>query len=250
MEKIHILGVGITQISKKEILESVKNRLNTKFFGKPVIIFTPNPEILVLAYKDNKFRDLLNTADFTIPDGFGLLLASGFRIRKRITGTDFMMDLCKMAGRNGFTIGLLGGKDGTAKKTAEVLKKNCPGLNIVFAVEDLNRLDSLGGLKRKSVDFLFVAMGAPKQERLLYTLKQQAMVKRQLYYKVGMGVGGAFDMICGKTKRAPLFMRNVGLEWLWRLILEPLRIRRIATAILVFPALLAWSKIRKLETNI
>lgn len=141
-----------------------------------------------------------------------------------------MTDLCHFCGEKGFVIGLIGGGKGVAEVTAECLKKSYPGLKISFVISDLT-VDDQGHIIEQELghskffnlprcDILFVALGQGKQERWI------DHYKNQIEAKVFMGVGGAFDYISGVVPRAPLWMRSLGFEWLYRLILQPWRVGR------------------------
>ncbi len=247
--KITILGVGISQITLENALKTIEKRLNNDHTTKVYFIATPNPEMLVLASQDRQFRHVLNSADLAIPDGIGLVWATkllGIKelrnpgIMERVAGVDLMLELCRMAAVKDYSIGLLGAGEGVAEKTAEVLKRKFPGLKIAFSISDLSNLRNQGDLEIRSCDLLFVAFGAPKQEEFINKL-QISNIKYQI--KVAMGVGGAFDLISGKLKRAPKVWQSLGLEWLWRLIQEPMRLGRIINATIVFPYLVLKERI-------
>ncbi len=276
---ITVLGVKISCLSRKNALNAVSDWLLADS-RRSYFIVTPNPEMLVLAQSDALFKHILNSADLAIPDGAGLVIASKLQnltnnlqlitnnkniyvsshkssvISSRVSGIDLMLDLCQMAAKNDHTVGLLGAQPGVAQKTAEVLKKKYPGLKIKFAVSeisDLKKIDPSASLRVNSsrslrVDLLFVAYGAPKQEKLIAKLisnHQLTMTNHQSPInndqnpkaKIYMSVGGAFDLISGRVKRAPLFIQKIGLEWLFRLCQESWRIKRIWTAVAVFPCL-------------
>lgn len=257
MIKKNILGVGITDATKKEILEyTVKNIEN---FRKKLFFVTPNPEFLVLANKNSDFKNILNRADLASVDGVGILMAAqllGKPLKGRFTGVDFVKSVCKEVAEKPITVGFLGSRQNVAEKTAECLKTEFPGLKVVFAASEWdfarqprasdgarlqnfenqssessslskirpqsgskpNFSSSESGLSR--IDILFVAFGAPKQEFWI------AEHLKDLPVKIAIGVGGAFDYISGTVPRAPRFLRNIGLEWLFRLIVQPWRIRR------------------------
>ena len=234
--KINILGTLISNISKKKLLLKVSSFLNS---GEQHFFVTPNPEIVLEARRDKELQNILNKADIAIPDGFGLLLASrylGRSIKKRIAGVDLMLDICKVAEREEKRIFLLGGKEGIAQKTSDVLKNNFPNLKVVGAKSggeiDENNLvyaDLLEKINNVKPDIIFVALGGGKQEKWI-----NANLKNIPSVKLAMGIGGAFDFISGKTKRAPGIMRSLGLEWLFRLFTEPWRIKRIFNATIKF----------------
>ncbi len=233
-KKVDILGVKINPVTMDQALEIVHGWLKEK--GKHYIV-TPNPEFVMLAQKDSEFRKIINEADLAIPDGAGLKLSG--KIKQTVTGTDLMEEICKKAGDWGITVGFLGGKDGVAEKAKDCLQKRYPGLKIIFAgagpeVDDLGNVLSIkyyGKDKVKKplihntypiipVNVLFVAFGQGKQEKWI------AKNLDKLPVKVAIGIGGAFDYFAGEVKRAPKFMRNLGLEWLFRLIMQPWRVKR------------------------
>jgi N-acetylglucosaminyldiphosphoundecaprenol N-acetyl-beta-D-mannosaminyltransferase len=244
MDKKEVLGVGINDVSLDQAVEVVEGWLTEKP-AKKYYIVTPNPEFLMAADKDAEFKKILNKADLAIPDGAGLKL-SGL-IKNTTTGTDLMEKLCEMGTKKGWKIGLLGGRRGAADECSKSLEKKYPGLKIVFAEEggevdsegnevgsgkiDLDVLNSrileinssrsrISHLQSQTIDLLFVAFGQVKQEKWIANNLDKIPVK------VTMGVGGAFDYFGGLVPRAPLWMRNLGLEWLFRLILQPWRIKR------------------------
>lgn len=227
IEKKNILGVGITNATKKEILEYVIKSLEN--FKKKLFLVTPNPEFLVLANKNLEFKNILNRAELASADGVGVLLASkilGKQLKERFAGVDLVESLCKEIVRKPITVGFLGGRSGVAEKTVECLQKKYPGLKVVFASEEWSN-DNSGRLSHvaeapsiNNIDILFVAFGAPKQEFWINDNLGKIPVK------IAIGVGGAFDYISGRVKRAPVWVQKIGLEWLYRLISEPWRIKR------------------------
>ncbi len=238
LHKKKILGVGITADSKNKILEYV---LQIVWGGdQKLFIATPNPEILVYAQKHLAYKDKLNSADIALPDGVGLMFASRLMrkgIHERIPGVDFIEELCKAARKKPLSIGLLGGRGGVAELAAECLKQKYPWIKVVFVGEEWLgdsgfKIKDLRFKKREilnpksyflnppQIDILFVAYGFPKQEEWIYENLEKLPVK------AAMGVGGAFDYLSGKVHRAPGVFRAMGLEWLFRLMTQPWRIKR------------------------
>lgn len=233
-EKIDILGVDISNITFSEGLELVKQWV-VKEQEKHFIV-TPNPEIVMRAQRDGRFKEILNKADLAICDGVGLYLAGKIfktPFKSRISGIDFMLGLCSMAEKAGFSIGLLGAGKGIAEESAKQLKKEFPNLKIFFIGEEWPE----GIAPDRGIDILFVAFGAPKQEEWMSNNLGKIPVK------ISMGVGGSFDYIAGKIRRAPRLMRIIGGEWLFRLFKEPWRIGR-QKAIWQFFLLILKNKIR------
>lgn len=209
--KVDILGVKVDNVTYEGALERIEQFLKD---GRKHYIVTPNPEIVVLAQKNHELQEILNSADLAIPDGIGLIWAAkilGEHLKERVTGVDLMLKLCELAVKKRWKIGILGGRGDTIFRTAKVLSCKFPKLNL--RVFQNNKID-------ERLNVLFVAFGAPKQEKWIFSNLPKIPVR------VAMGVGGAFEMITGIQKRAPKFIQNLGFEWLWRLILQPWRIKR------------------------
>ena len=237
--KINILGVQVDNLTRAQALEEVE-----RFLASPSrhYIATPNPEFAVAAQSDEEFKEILNRADLAVPDGAGLFFAAPlFSLKERISGVDFMEKICRLAEQSGRRVFLLGGKNGAAETAILNLRKRYPALIAAFHEDHENCGEAI--LKFKP-EVLFVALGAPKQEKWIYR-----NAGRFPSVKVAMGVGGAFDFLSGKIKRAPRLMRKLGLEWLWRLMMEPKRAKRIFNAVIVFPWLVIQSRIKKQVTR-
>ena len=235
--KKDVLGVKIDDLTMEEALETVHSWLGEK--GKHSI-FTPNPEIIVAAQKDIGYKNILNKPDLSIPDGVGLKLSG--KIKNTFAGVDFMEELVKRSQDWAVKVGFLGGAPGVAEKAAKCLSQKYPGVKIIYA-ESGGEVDERGnsieykvlsieGTKQKKAsshytlynipytDLLFIAFGPPKQEKWI------ARNLKNLDIKVAMSVGGSLDYISGKVPRVPVILRNLGLEWLFRLIIQPWRIKR------------------------
>ncbi|OGH07750.1 MAG: hypothetical protein A2171_02545 [Candidatus Levybacteria bacterium RBG_13_35_9] len=215
-EKNFLLDVGFTNAFKQEILEFIYTGLQKP--SKKYYIVTPNPELLVIANKNKEYKSILNNAKIALPDGIGVMWGARFvgrPLKQRITGVDFMESLCKYVSKQPITVSFLGGGPSVAEKAAECLRKKYPGLKISWVSQE-----HTSSLTSKETDILFVALGSPKQEIWISENLQK------LNAKVIMGVGGSFDFISGKVTRAPKFLQNLGLEWLFRLVMEPWRIKR------------------------
>ena len=236
-----VLGIKIDDIPIDQVVEVVEKWLSKpgkhyvlpKAKGKALrskhYIVTPNPEIIVMAQKDTELKTILNKADLAIPDGFGLKLSGDIECIS--PGIDVMEELIKLSSEKGFTTAFLGGRNGVAEKCAERLKEKYPNLRVRYALEgpvipakagiytdkDLWIPDQV---RDDKVDILFVAFGPPKQEKWI------AKNLEKLDIKIALGVGGAFDVLSGIIPRAPEWMRDLGLEWLFRLVIEPWRIKR------------------------
>lgn len=208
-----ILGVKISNLSYNNTLELIKKWLANR--GRMRFVVTPNPEFLVKAQNDLEFKNILNQADLAIPDGSKLIWASKNIIKERVSGTDLMVSLCGVCEKMGLTVGLMGGAEKVADKTAECLLKKYPTLEIK------TRREPEGSFEK--IDVLFVALGMGKQEKWIFNNREML---KESGVKLAMGVGGAFDYISGRVPRAPKFVRDAGFEWLFRLIRQPWRIKR------------------------
>ncbi len=206
--------------------------------------------MLVDAQRDVAFKEVLNSGSLNICDGRGVELLSRGRL-KRLPGVDFMLDICEIAAQTNARVYLLGsGSSETLHAAKQALQKRFPSLLIVgvhpgprislkkedrIAKLDINEHennDILGGIVMAAPDILFVAFGHIKQEKWI-----DRYAHALPSVKIAMGVGGAFDYISLRISRAPKWMRIIGLEWLYRLVKEPQRIRRILKAVIIFPFL-------------
>lgn len=235
-----ILGIRIDNLD----LEAVKTKVGLWMSGtEQKKIFTPNPEMLVLANKLPYFKNVLNQGDLNLCDGFGITLVSGGKI-KRISGSDFIWDLCKLAEKGGKGVFLLGsGDEDVLEKTKDALNNKFvqlrivgmdigPKIQIVGGDIEINTEENenvLNKINKSGAEVLIVAFGQVKQELWI-----REFLPNLLNVKVAIGVGGALDYIAGKVKRAPKFLRVVGLEWLWRLFREPWRVKRVFNATVRF----------------
>ncbi len=241
---IEILGIRIDTFKKEEILSKISLFLSDL---KQHTIFTPNPEMLVDAVKDKYFKEVLNSGSLNICDGKGIQFVSKEKI-ERIPGVDLMLEICHIAEKENKSVYFLGSNDANVlKNLTKNIKNLLPSLRIVgsnpgskitmkqnnnltiLQVDESENDDILNEIIMKSPDILFVAFGHNKQEKWIYeNLKQLPSVK------IAMGVGGAFDFLADKKKRAPYWMQRIGLEWLYRLFQEPSRIVRIWRATVSF----------------
>jgi N-acetylglucosaminyldiphosphoundecaprenol N-acetyl-beta-D-mannosaminyltransferase len=204
--------------------------VRTGAFGEePQYVVTPNVQHIVLLATDQYLRRIYSEAAFVLPDGVSILLAArllGQRIPQRIAGVDMFEALCRQAASEALRVFLLGGRPGSAEKAAARLQAQYPGLIVCgtccpplgFENDPSQQDDIEARIKAAHPHFLFVALGAPKQEYWIY---EHA---RKLGVPISMGVGGSFEMVAGVVPRAPLWLQDIGLEWLYRLAREPRRL--------------------------
>ncbi|WP_156645405.1 WecB/TagA/CpsF family glycosyltransferase [Lentibacillus sp. JNUCC-1] len=234
-----ILGVNVSNHTYETLVAQVYDRAEQ---NKQSFIVAVNPEKIVKAEKDAGLRELINSADFQIPDGVGVLIASkiqGGSIKERITGVDLMIEIVKEAQARQKSIFLYGAKPGIAEKAKASLQEEYPYLQVAGVMDGYNHSDEavIKAVNESHSDILFVAMGSPRQEEWIN------QNKNKICARVFQGVGGSFDVLAGVTKRAPAFFRNVGLEWLYRLLSEPKRWKRqMALPSFIYKALIMKNK--------
>ncbi|OGJ62717.1 hypothetical protein A3A67_02255 [Candidatus Peribacteria bacterium RIFCSPLOWO2_01_FULL_51_18] len=240
-KKVLILGIPIDALTGAEAVDEVFRLIDS---GSQHHIMTPNPEMLVEARRNTAFRTVLNETSMNVPDGTGLKWAAGFYgkpIPERVTGVDLLTGICSK--ENIPPVFLLGAMPAVAGSAAEKLKQLNPGLKVAGtysgspAAGDEN--DLINRINLSGARVLFVAFGAPAQDLWI-----SRNLKKMPSVVLAMGVGGSFDFLAGTRRRAPACMRSAGLEWLWRLINEPRRFKRIFTAVVVFPLLVLRARAR------
>ncbi|NLY70265.1 MAG: WecB/TagA/CpsF family glycosyltransferase [Clostridiales bacterium] len=224
-KQIEILGVPVDLVNMQQARQSFEELMSKEGCS---LIVTPNSEIIYNANKDIELKSILRSADLVIPDGIGLIYASkilGHPLQERVTGIDFLNNTLDWLNENKGSVFLLGGKPGIASLAAEKIKQAFPNLIVVgthhgyFSSEDEKEIVEM--INSSNADFLCVAMGAPKQEKFI------ARHKQNLKVKAAIGVGGSLDVWAGAVKRAPEFYQKHGLEWLYRLIKQPSRYKRM-----------------------
>jgi N-acetylglucosaminyldiphosphoundecaprenol N-acetyl-beta-D-mannosaminyltransferase len=233
---VDILGVRVDDVTYGEALARCAALVAS---GRPRYVVTPNPEFVILARRDPEFRAILNAADLAIPDGGGLLLAArllGRPLREQVRGTDLCYGLVERAAVEGWRVFLLGAAPGVAEAAARALSRRTPGLVLAgtFAGDGGPAGDAATRAAVRAAgrcDVLFVAYGAPRQERWI------ARNLPRLDVGVAIGVGGVLDFMSGRVRRAPRLVRQAGLDWLFRLAIQPRRARRQLTTIPPFVVL-------------
>ena len=226
--RVNILGVPVDMVDKEQA-----SAVFAEIFSQPgcSMIVTPNSEIVQNASKDEELRSLIASADLIIPDGIGLVYASkvmGCPLSERVTGIDFLESIIARLAQTGESIFFFGSKPGVADEAADRMKKKYPGLRVAgtqngyFQPEEEALI--VKQINESGADFLCVALGAPKQERVIAQHRDEFTSVRG-----AIGVGGSLDVWAGNLKRAPEFYRNHGLEWLYRFIQQPTRFKRMLT---------------------
>lgn len=224
-DKVNILGVKVDMVNVDSAVDRICGFLNTESLNK---VYTPNSEIIMAAYKDEKFRSVLNDAQLLTADGIGVVYASKILkkpIAERAAGYDIACGLLERIKGTSYSVYLLGGKPGVAQTAKEKLTEKYPGLNIAglrdgyFKAEEEEAV--IDEINRSGADIVFVCLGAPKQELFIDKYKDK------LKARVAMGIGGSLDVFAGTAMRAPEFYCNHGLEWFYRLMKQPSRAGRM-----------------------
>ncbi|MCA9891474.1 MAG: WecB/TagA/CpsF family glycosyltransferase [Anaerolineae bacterium] len=225
-DRIQILGLPVDRITYRKWMNQIDRWVRDD--SRHHQVCTVNPEFMVMAQRDFNFATILRRADLCLADGVGLLWAAK-RLEKplpeRVTGSDGTVMIAEEAAKKGWKLFLLGAAPGIADQAAAVMRENLPDIHVVGtysgspAAEEED--DIVAMVNASGADILLVAYGAPRQDKWI------ARNIHRLDVKMAMGVGGALDFIAGIVPRAPQQMRDLGLEWLYRLYKQPWRIRRM-----------------------
>ncbi|MCP4277719.1 MAG: WecB/TagA/CpsF family glycosyltransferase [Gammaproteobacteria bacterium] len=223
-ERIELLGVPVDCVDMGQSLEAV-DALIQGDCAKTVIAV--NPEKIIKARTDTKLLRLLQQSGLLIPDGIGAVIAVKILHGKsisRVPGSELMPEICRRSISKGYKLFLLGAAPEVNEKAVEVLKEKYQGINIVGSQHGYYSDDEIPALidqiNDSEADVLFVALGSPRQELWM----EEYLPK--LNVKVCQGVGGTFDVIAGKVKRAPALFLKMHMEWLYRLLAQPKRLLR------------------------
>lgn len=218
MEKVNVLGVNVVTENYHKIIMEVNRMIKT---NKKFVIYSVNPKKVMLARQNKNLQKALIQCECPIPDGFQITRLSS-KIKNRITGIDLMDKICKSQSKKKGTIFLYGSTEENILLAEASLKKKYPEIQIVGTMDGFteNKI-VVDKINESQADILFVGLGSPKQEIWI------EKYKNQICPKVIMGVGGSFDVVAGKVKRAPLFMQKHGLEWLYRFLKQPRRMKEI-----------------------
>lgn len=225
MDKVNILGVNVDKVTHDEAVDKVMSMLGEN--GNHAV-FTPNSEIILTAYHDPEFCALLNSAELLTADGIGVVYASRILknpVPERVAGYDVACGVIDKIAETGHRLYMFGGKPGVAEKAKENLTEKYPFLNIAgmhngyFGPEEVDGI--IEDINNSGADLLFVCLGAPTQEKWICANRDR------LNCRVMMGIGGSLDVFAGTVERAPEFWCKHGMEWLYRLIKEPWRFKRM-----------------------
>jgi N-acetylglucosaminyldiphosphoundecaprenol N-acetyl-beta-D-mannosaminyltransferase len=226
MTRPRILGVPVDPITFEDMLRHIEEWIHTG--DRLHQICTINPEFIIIAQTHPEFYAVLQGSDLNVIDGWGTVWAlrwRGITVPQRVTGSDGVPLIAERAAQKGWRLFLLGGFNGVAERSAQILRSRYPGLQIAGTYEGSPHPDEAEEIIRRiniaQVDILLVAYGAPNQD--IWIRQHRA----RLQVKAAMGVGGVFDFITENIPRAPVWMRHWGIEWVYRLYLQPSRWRRM-----------------------
>jgi len=225
MDEIRVLGVRVDCVDMAGALERIAQLVDA---GGHHLVATVNPEFVMRARVDHEFARVLESADLCLADGSGVVWAArrqGCPIREPVTGVDLIPQLAALCARRHFRLFLLGAAPGVAADFASRLRTDHPDLDVkahAGSPDPSSDAESLALIHAHKPHVLLVAYGHPNQELWIDRLSDSLGVA------VAIGVGGAYDYLTGRVPRAPAWMRRAGLEWLFRLVRQPWRIRRMA----------------------
>lgn len=223
-EFVQIIGIPFINKTKRTLLED--NLYQHLLKEEKTFVVTANPEIVMYAQKDKQYKETICKANYVVPDGIGIVIASkrqGTPLCERIAGYDLMIDLLKKADEQLLSCYLLGATNEVNKRAVQQIREKFPNVKVVGHHHGYFHNDDkiVEQIKKTAPDLIFVALGFPKQEFWIHNHFHQ--FEKGIF----IGVGGSFDVLAGKVKRAPNFWIKLNLEWLYRLIKQPSRIFRM-----------------------
>ena len=230
-----LFGIPFSDVTFAEAVAWVRQRVAAR---RPAYIATANMDFVMQAWRDPEMQRILLEADLCVADGIPIVWMSrlfGPRLRQRVTGSDLVPMLAEMARDCDYSLFHLGGAPGVAEKSAQALQQRYPGLRVtgcyappMAELLHMNHAEILARLAAAEPDILYIAFGAPKQEKFA------AMHVGQWRVPVAMGVGGSLDFLAGTQQRAPRLVQKLALEWLWRMLTNPRRLMKRYLGNLVF----------------
>ena len=221
--RIKIANVAIDNVDMEEAIGCIENFIHEK---RPRYVVTPNVDHIVKLQNDQEFLTIYKDASLVLPDGQPLIWAANFLgtpLKEKVSGSDLFPRLCEHAANKGYRLFFLGGRPGAGERCSEVLAQKHKEIKIVgtysppfgFESKDEENEKILRIVGDARPDILFVGLGAPKQEKWIYNHKDDLRIP------VSIGIGVTFEFMAGMVRRAPKWMQSSGLEWFWRLIMEP-----------------------------
>ncbi|WML24865.1 WecB/TagA/CpsF family glycosyltransferase [Neobacillus sp. OS1-33] len=221
---VPVLNINFVNKRFDQVVEILFSNIKS---NRKSFIVTANPEIVMYAHEHAEYKEIIQSADMVVPDGYGIILASKILnnpIIERVAGYDLMVRLLELGNENQLKIYLLGGREETNQKAVANINSHYPNIQIVgshhgFFDWEKNKITS--DIKVACPDIIFVALGFPKQEQ--WIARNLDQFSKGLF----IGVGGSIDVLAGEVQRAPRIWQKLNLEWFYRLISQPTRWRRM-----------------------
>lgn len=223
-KSVKIFGIDIDNLTLEEVMVILERQLDKE---ELFTIATPNTEIAMEGKNNKDYVELINSFDLVVPDGIGLIYASKMRklpLKERVTGFDISIELLKLGQKRDIKLYILAGKPGISEMAAENVEKEYPGISVVgnrngyFNIEEEDSI--IEEINKTDPDIIFVGLGFPKQEDFINRNRER------ISGKIIIGNGGVTDILAGVNKRAPDIFIKLNLEWFYRLLQEPSRIKR------------------------
>nr|WP_263313779.1 WecB/TagA/CpsF family glycosyltransferase [Mammaliicoccus sp. Marseille-Q6498] len=223
-QTINVLGLPFANLTAIEMVDRVKHFVNQDTVDNMFIV-TANPEIAHYAYNNNHYQRRIRQADYIVPDGIGIVKAAKYLntpLKERVPGIELMEEMLNIANASSKKVFLLGSSKEGVKETRKILERQYPNITFDHKHGYKHVLDHkvTSKIKKFNPDFIFVAMGYPKQEDWIY------YNRHHFEHTVMMGVGGSFDVISGNVKRAPKMFIKLNLEWFYRIVTDLKRLER------------------------
>lgn len=224
LETKKVLGISFVHSNMNQLTDELHERIKD---SKKTFVVTANPEILKLAGSQPSYKKTIQSADYVIPDGIGVIVASklvGSPLHERLAGFDLMTQLLSLANDHSYRVFFLGAKPEVIEDAVHNIKKKYPHIDIAgyhHGYIDENDQSVVNEIQKKEVDLVFVGVGFPKQEE--WIANHLSQFKKGIF----IGVGGSFDVWANRVKRAPKVWQALNIEWLYRLIKQPSRWKRI-----------------------
>ena len=225
-EPVKILDVPVHPLTMGEAVSALEESITS---GEQAFVVTANAEIIMMCQEDAGYKKIVSQdAQLVLPDGAGAVWAGrhlGYKVPERVAGFDLYCQLLDKAAQKGYKAFFFGGSPGIAEAAKAKSEELYPGVQVVgcrngyFKEEESQAI--IDEINASGADMLFAALGAPKQEKWLVRYREQ------LKPKLLMGIGGSFDVFAGKMERAPKWMQDASLEWLFRLYKQPSRFMRM-----------------------
>lgn len=242
--KVELFGLQVDVITTAETVRRVLDACEGE--GDPLVVFSCNVDMVVKAHRDPSFGEVLSSAGILTADGMPVVWVGrrrGFAFPERVAGSELVPRIASACAEAGRSVFLFGAAPGIAEAAARRLEAENPGLRVAgtyapplhFEQDPAALEAALGAVREAAPDVLFVALGAPRQERFI-----QAHAS-ELGARAILGIGGSLDMLAGRVRRAPPLVQRMGAEWLWRLVQEPRRLARryLVDDLAFFPIALA-----------